>query len=130
MNNKTLLALWGGLYILCGALGFVPEPTGALRILLILCCAAFFLPPLMLIRQGNRDVLQLIRTLALIWLILTTVLIILNFLSLGASVRLGNTLYCLLILVSSPMICGQSWVISLFGWSWLLFSSRQGLKKR
>ncbi len=130
MNKKILFALWGGFYVLCAALGFIPEPTGALRILLIVFAVAFFLPPLLLIRTGDKALLRLIRNLALIWLVLTTVLIIANFLSFNASLRLGNVLYALLVIISSPMICGQYWVLSLFGWSWLMFDSISKLRKK
>jgi hypothetical protein len=59
-----------------------------------------------------------------------TVLIICNFLTVGASLRLGNMLFVLLAIISSPMICGQIWVISLFGWSYLLFACFHGLRSR
>ena len=130
MNKKILFALWGGFYVLCAALGFIPEPTGALRILLIPFSVAFFLPPLLLIRTGDKTLLRLIRNLALIWLPLTTALIIANFLSFNASLRLGNVLYALLVIISSPMICGQYWVLSLFGWSWLMFDCISKLRRK
>jgi hypothetical protein len=130
MNKKILFALWGGFYVLCAALGFIPEPTGALRILLITFSVAFFLPPLLLIRTGDKTLLRLIRNLALIWLLLTTALIIANFLSFNASLRLGNVLYALLVIISSPMICGQYWVLSLFGWSWLMFDCISKLRRK
>ncbi len=130
MNKKILFALWGGFYVLCAALGFIPEPTGALRILLITFSVAFFLPPLLLIRTGDKTLLRLIRNLALIWLLLTTALIIANFLSFNASIRLGNVLYALLVIISSPMICGQYWVLSLFGWSWLMFDCISKLRRK
>ena len=31
MNKKLLYVLWSGLFILCAALGFLPEPEGALQ---------------------------------------------------------------------------------------------------
>lgn len=124
MNTKTLFTLWGGLFALCAGLGFIPNPTGALKILLILAAIAFFVPPLILIRKGGKKTRQLIGSLSLLSLCLTTFLIILNFLSVGFSAAVGNALYALLIIISSPMICGQVWVLSLFGWAWLLFDSR------
>lgn len=130
MNKKTLFVLWGVLYILCAALGFVPTPEGALRILLTMLAIAFFLPPLLLIRSRDPMALKLIRTLSILWLCLTVALIIANFLTLNASYLAGNILYSLLVIVSSPMVCGQSWVISLFGWSYLLFDSMAALRKR
>ena len=124
MKSKTLFALWGSLFVLCAALGFVPNPTGALRVLLILAAFGFFAPPLILIRTGGRKTRRLIGILAMVSLGLTTFLIILNFLSVGFSAAVGDALYALLIIISTPMICGHYWVLSLFGWAWLLFDSR------
>lgn len=124
MKSKNLFILWGGLFVLCAALGFVPNPAGALRFLLILAAIAFFVPPLILIRKGGKKTRQLIGSLSLLSLCLTTFLIILNFLSVGFSAAVGDALYALLVILSCPMICGQYWVISLFGWAWLLFDSR------
>lgn len=130
MNKKVLFALWGVLYVLCAGLGFVPQPEGALRVLLVILAAASFLPPLLLIRAGGKATLRLIRNLAAIWLALTVVLIIANFLTLAASTLVGNILYSLLVIVSSPMVCGQYWVLSLFGWAYLLFDSINALGKK
>ena len=63
MNSKTLFTLWGGLFALCAGLGFIPNPTGALKILLILAAIAFFVPPLILIRKGGKKTRQLIGSL-------------------------------------------------------------------
>lgn len=124
MNSKTLFTIWGGLFALCAGLGFVPGPTGALKVLLILVAIAFFVPPLILIRRGSKKTRMLIGNLALLSLCMTTFLIILNFLSIRFSTAVGDALYALLVIISSPMICGQYWVLSLFGWAWLLFDSR------
>lgn len=130
MNKKLLFALWGGLYVLCAAIGFLPTADGALGILRTLLAILFFLPPLLLIRTGEIQTLRLIRNLSAIWLVLTTVLIIGNFLTVGASLRLGNMLFALLAIISSPMICGQIWVVSLFGWSYLMFAAMGGLRTK
>ena len=129
MNPKLLYALWAAGFSLCAALGFVPNPTGALRVLLILTAVASFLPPWLLIRTGTRHTLRLVRNLAALWLALTVVLILANLLSFTGSVVLGNVLHCLLVIVSSPMVCGQYWAIGLFGWAYVLFDSMNALKK-
>ena len=131
MNRKTLFALWGGLYTLCAGLGFIPAPAGALKILLTVLAAAFFVPPLMIVYgKGDRHTLQLIRNLAAWWLVLTTGLIIINFMSATAPEHLGNLLHAVLVIVSSPMICGQYWVLSLFGWAFVMFAAMAQLKKK
>lgn len=130
MNNKILFALWGSLYVLCAVLGFIPEPTGALRILMILLAVACFVPPLVLIHSAGSHTRRLVRNLAALWLVLTVALIIGNFLTVTASATVGNILYSLLVIVSSPMICGQYWVVSLFGWAYLLFDSINLLRQK
>ena len=127
MKNRILYVLWGALFILCAALGFIPEPTGAGRLLLTLASLLFFLPPAMLIRSarktGSRSQLALMRNLSALSLGLTAVLLILNFLTAFRSETLGNILHAVLVIVSSPMICSGHWALSLFLWASLLIAS-------
>ena len=129
MNKKILFVLWGGLFALCAGLGFLPEPAGVLKGLMVLLAVAFFVPPLMLIRRKERKTLHLIRSLSALSLALTVVLLICNFLTVFASETVGNFLYSLLIIVSSPMVCGQYWALGLFGWAYLMSASHSVLKK-
>lgn len=133
MNKTLLFALWGGLYALCAGLGFLPEPEGALKWLMVLLAVAMFVPPLLLIRgcaaEGDKRSLRLIRNLSVLWLVLTLALIVANFLSVMASETVGNVLYSVLVIVSSPMVCGHYWVLSLFGWAYLMCDSVAQLKK-
>ena len=131
MNRKTLFALWGGLYALCAALGFIPAPAGFLKVLLVVLAAGFFVPPLMIVYgTTDRHTLQLVRNLSAWWLVLTTALLIINFMSATAPEHLGNLLHAVLVIVSSPMICGQYWVLGLFGWAFLMFAAMAQLKKK
>ena len=131
MNQKTLFALWGGLYALCAGLGFIPAPAGVLKALLAVLAVTFFVPPLMIVYgKSNRHTLQLVRNLAAWWLVLTTALLVINFMSATAPVHLGDLLYAVLVIVSSPMICGQYWVLSLFGWAFVMFAAMAQLKKK
>lgn len=131
MNQKTLFALWGGLYALCAGLGFIPAPAGVLKALLAVLAVTFFVPPLMIVYgKSNRHTLQLVRNLAAWWLVLTTALLVINFMSAAAPVHLGDLLYAVLVIVSSPMICGQYWVLSLFGWAFVMFAAMAQLKKK
>ena len=127
MKNRILYILWGALFILCAALGFIPEPAGAGRLLLTLASLLFFLPPAMLIRSarktGSRSQLALMRNLSALSLGLTAVLLILNFLTAFRSETLGNILHAVLVIVSSPMICSGHWALSLFLWASLLIAS-------
>lgn len=130
MKNHTLFALWGGMFILCACLGFIPSPAGAVKWLLVALSVGCFVPPLMLVQQGDRKTLALIRNLSLASLILTVALILVNFLTVAASETVGNLLHYILIIVSSPMACGQYWILSLFLWAYLMIASITALKKK
>lgn len=133
MNQKILSALWGGLFIVCAGLGFIPEPEGSLQILLTVLSLLFFLPPALLlyraVRKQDKASIQLIRNLAGLSLVLTVVLLILNFLTVFTSEILGQILHYVLTIVSCPMICSGHWVMSLFFWACLLTASQKQLKK-
>ena len=129
MNQKKLLALWAAMFLLCAGLGFIPLPVGGLKVFVIAAAVAFFIPPALLIRTAvnrkrpHRDMLRLIRNLSLFSLSSTTVVLLLNFLSVSWPPFVGNGLYGLLVVISTPMICGQYWLLSLFLWACLLFGS-------
>ena len=127
MKYRFLYALWGALFILCAGLGFIPEPAGALKVLLTGVSLLFFLPPAVLVwqsrREKNRAVLALVRNLSFASLSLSALLIIANFLTAFRSELLGNILHGVLVVVSSPMICSSHWAMSLFFWACLLIAS-------
>ena len=135
MNQKKLLALWAALFVLCAGLGFIQFPAGGLKAFLIVAAVAFFIPPALLIRSAvnrkrpHRDMLLLIRNLSLISLVATTLVLLLNFLSVKWPQFVGDGLYALLVVISSPMICGQYWLISLFLWACLLMMCLKYLRK-
>ena len=134
MTNQKITMVWAFLYGVCAALGFIPNPTGALSGLMIVLSVAFFIPPAILVYRGvkQRDffLLKKIRYTSLIWLALTTLALILNFLSVEASDAAGTVLYWLLILVSSPMICSQMWIVPIFLWGCLLTVCLQYREKK
>ena len=127
MKNKTLFTLWGGLFIVCAGLGFIPEPAGMLRLLLTGVSFLFFLPPAVLLYRAKKDkedaLRKLIRNLSALSLGLTLVLLILNFLTAFGTEAAGVMLYAMLVMVSSPMICSGYWALSLFLWACLLMGS-------
>lgn len=125
MKNRILFTLWGVLWALCAGLGFV----GSTSWLLTATAIVSFIPPLILIRRGQRHNLELIRNLSIASLVLTVALIIANFLSFAASEILGVILHCLLVIISSPMFCSGYWALSLFLWAFLMIASIRGLKK-
>ena len=134
MKNRTLWILWLGLYIACALLSVVANPTGIVYVGLLLLGMAFFAPPIALVLRGfrkkDKKLLRILRNLSLASLILTVLLILINFMTVNASAAAGTVLYVLLILVSCPMICTQVWVVSLFGWAFLLMASITYLKQK
>lgn len=132
MSKKVLYYTWGGMFLLCGLLGFLQEPEGIARVALTVLSVLFFCPPVLLLHEakaaGDRRTLTLLRNLSVLSLGLTGLLIVLNFLSAFGSDRLGVFLNALLTLVSSPMMCSGYWVLSLFLWAVLLVLCRKSLK--
>ena len=132
MKTKTLYALWGGMFVLCAGLGFIPEPAGFLKFLLTVLALAFFVPPALLLHRaaktGDRQIAALVRNLAAAWLAVTTVLLAANFLSVLGTASLGNVLHAVLVIASAPMVCGQAWVLTMFCWACLLFTGSHILK--
>ena len=133
-KTKTLWLLWGAAYAICTLCGFFPVASGALYGLFILLSLGFFVPPALLLFEAVQNkqpkILRIIRNLSLISLGLTLVTIVLNFVSIQASAAWGLVLYWILILVSTPMICSQVWVIGLFGWAMLLMTCLHYLRKK
>ena len=133
MKKNWLCGFWAGLFILCAGLGFIPEPEGAARILMMMVSLVFFLPPALLLRQAGKqpdsDMQKLVRNLSALSLGLTLVLLVLNLLTAMKSEFLGSVLHYILVIVSSPMICSGHWALSLFLWACLLMVSGRQLKR-
>ena len=133
MKKQALFGLWAGLFIVCAGLGFIPEPEGGVRTVLTLTALSSFLPPFALIyfatKTGDRNTVALIRSLSAASLGLTALFLVLNFASVLWQEQIGNFLYRVLIVVSSPMVCSGHWALSLFLWACLLILSHQQLKK-
>lgn len=127
MKSKHWYILWGCLYILCAFLGFIPQPEGFWKVLLMLAAAAFFVPGWVLLyfAHSRQDLghARVIRSLSLISLAATLIFLVLNFLSGNISEAGGDLLYGFLVIFSSPMVCAQYWIASLFLWACLLMTS-------
>jgi len=130
MSSKVLYSLWGVLFIICAALGFIPEPAGTAKTLMTVLSVVFFLPPAALLYRADRNTVKLVRNLSLASLVLTLVVLVLNLLSALQAEFLGNVLHALLIIISTPMVCSGYWVLSLFLWACLLMVSLQLLRNR
>ena len=129
MKNTLLYVLWGILFAVCAALGFIPEPEGALKWLCTALSVLFFVPPMLLARSSDRHTRMLVRNLALLALILAAVLLVLNILSASFSETVGTILHYVLIVAASPMICSRYWALTLFLWAYLMLYCRKKLKE-
>jgi hypothetical protein len=134
MSNTVLYALWGALYALCAGLGFIAAPGVGLVLLMRLLSLALFVPPLILNHRAakaeDRQTLTLVRNLSGLWLLLTSILLVGNFLTVLSSETVGNILYYLLTIVCSPLVAGHSWALTIFLWAYVLFDSLAKLKRK
>lgn len=133
-DKGILKALWAGMFILCAVLGFVEVSDTATKVLLVILSLLFFAPPFADLwfswQRKDAAELRLLRNLCMISLGGTLMLLVGNVLSvLSSGYALGNALYYLLVVVSTPMICGQYWVYSLLLWAILLWSCIAALRK-
>lgn len=120
MKTKTLWLVWLYLFLFCCIIGFIPQPTGFVKGLMILAGIAFFIPGALLLKQGGKKSIRWVRVISGLSLILTTLAIILNFTSVLMPAVWGSVFYILMGIVSTPMLCSQIWALSLFGWACLL----------
>ena len=134
MAKKSLYIGWAALFAVCAGLGFLPEPAGAAKVLCIIFALACFVPPALIVYLGwkekDKETLRLVRNLAIGSLVVTLLMLIGNFLTLAAPEWVGNVLYAVLVMVSSPMVCGQIWIISLLLWAALMWTCILLLGKR
>ena len=134
MRNKTLYILWAALFILCAGLGFIPAPTGFGKWVLVVLSAVFFIPGFVLVKQAgekkDRRTLALVRNLSILSLGVTLLALVINITSVLWSETLGNICYSVLIIVSTPMICGQYWFLGLFLWACLMILSISKLREK
>ena len=129
MKKSLIYGLWALLYCVCVGLGFVADPAGFGKFLLVATALIFFLPPFWLLFQArkekDRKTVLVLRLISAGTLILSLIFLVLNFLSVYFSAQTGLVLYVLLVMFSAPMTCGQYWAMSLFLWACLLILSFQ-----
>ena len=128
MTRKSkLYVAWGIMYVICTILGFINTNNGLLQAIFALVSMGFFLPGGVLLYEavGEKDkkTVHTVRYLSIASLSLTVLTLIGNVLTLPASEAVGDRMYGLLIVVSTPMISSQAWAISLFLWACLLMGS-------
>ncbi len=124
MKTKNLLYIWGAMFIVCACLGFIPAPEGLLKAVCVLAAAGFFVAPGMLLyrfyKDRDRTALGKLAWVAAGSLGATLALLLGSVLAVGAPSWVGDVLYGLLVIVSSPMVCSRFWAATLFGWACVL----------
>lgn len=131
--NKILSYAWGAMFLLCAGLGTIQDATGLAKVALVFISVLFFLPPALLLYNNlmadRPGVVRTIRKICIASLALTTILLMVFFvvtlLAAGGTVQPGtvNVIYYILLVVSSPLFCGQFFFLSLFLWACLLFAT-------
>ena len=124
MNRKILYAAWAALFVLCAAFGFLPERSGSTQALMTALSLLFFIPPAMLLYRADSGTRKRVGLLSALSLGLTVVMLVLNIVFAAGSTAMGNVLHGILTVVSAPMLCCGSWVVSLFLWACLLVSAK------
>ena len=126
MTKKSLYMIWAALFVLTAGLGFIQKPGGAGQVCCIVLAVSFFVPPAVLVylgwKRNDRESLRLVRNLAFGSLLVTLLVLVANFMTLGAPVWVGDLLYAVMVIVTAPMVCGQAWVVSLLLWAALMWT--------
>lgn len=129
MKKKDLYIVWAGLFALCAGLGFIHQPSEPMKALMVMVSLAFFVTPVWLLHKGSRQDALIIRIISIASLALTTLALVANVLSVRASALVGDLVYAVMIVVSTPMVCSQFWAVSIFIWACLMLWSFRKTKK-
>ena len=73
-------------------------------------------------KEKDREAVRLVRNLALGSLALTLAALVANFLTVAAPFWVGDLFYAMLVIVSAPMVCSQTWILSLVLWAALMWT--------
>ena len=134
MKKWILYGFWVVEFILCAILGFIHNANAVGKVFQTILSLLFFVPPAILlvdaIRKKERGELLRLIIISTVSLALTMVLLVANVLSVGATKAVGDALYGILIVVSSPMVCSRYWLLSLFLWACLLMGALYGRKQK
>ena len=134
VKSKFLWLSWLYLFVQCGVLGLIPEPSGLVKWLLVALAVCFFIPGfVLLVKADHRDdekTIRLIRNISLVALVMATLLIMFNYLTTIMTASWGIVAHWMLVFLASPMVCGQYWVVGLFGWASLMVDAVMLMQKR
>ena len=128
-KNTILYIVWAVLYCACVGFSFVSNRNLGGKIFLIGLNLVFYVPPFVLaikaLKEENRKALKTLRWISVSVLVLATVMLVLNILSVKFSARVGLIMYVLLAVLAPPLACAQQFALSLFLWACLLMLTIQ-----
>jgi hypothetical protein len=126
MFKKVLFPTWAVMFALCAGFGFVPEPTGVAKVNCTLLSLLFFAPPVAIVyfgwKEKDWESVRLVRNLAIGSLVLTLAMLVVNFMTVAVPLWVGDLVYAMLVIVSAPMVCSQTWILSLCLWAALMWT--------
>jgi len=134
MTKQMKLSLaWIAMYVVCTVFGFIFPTNDLLLVVEIALALGFFVPPALLLHYAivteQKKTVLILQNICLASLGLTLALLVLNFVSILLPGDVGTALYYILIFISTPMICSQYWLLSLFCWACLLMVCLQEQRK-
>ena len=130
MKTRHWYWIWGALFIVCAALGFLRQEQESPGWWYTAVSVLFFLPPAVILlrsrKEGDIRSLKILRYLAGASLGITALGLVLNFLSVRWGEAAGDILHSILAVVSTPMMASGFWALSLFLWAclWVASGSR------
>ena len=134
MTKKSLYIMWAAMFAICAGIGFVQEPEGAAKVCCTILSVLFFAPPAGIVYLGYKEKdwesVRLVRNLALGSLAVTLAVLVANFATLAVPLWVGDVLYAFLVIVSTPMVSSQIWILSLVLWAALMWTCIQLLSKK
>ena len=127
MKTRHWYWIWGAMFIVCAALGFLRQEQESPGWWYTAVSALFFLPPAVILlrsrKEGDIRSLKILRYLSGASLGITALGLVLNFLSVRWGDAAGDILHSILAVVSTPMIASGFWALSLFLWACLWVAS-------
>ena len=127
MKTRHWYWIWGAMFIVCAALGFLRQEQESPGWWYTAVSVLFFLPPAAILlrsrKEGDIRSLKILRYLAGASLGITALGLVLNFLSVRWGEAAGDILHSILAVVSTPMIASGFWALSLFLWACLWVAS-------
>ena len=130
MKTRHWYWIWGAMFIVCAALGFLRQEQEQPGWWYTAVSVLFFLPPAVILlrsrKEGDIRSLKILRYLSCASLGITALGLVLNFLSVRWGETAGDILHSILAVVSTPMMASGFWALSLFLWAclWVASGSR------